>query len=103
VSGAWRARGFHVANVPNDRRAGRASGALWTLKQFSAAERDESLARDLGSQIHHLVLERQAAYERARVYRGTGQLVPGSLRDEIAANGLLLRAAIKRYGEATGG
>ena len=46
---------------------------------------------------------RQAAYDTARTYRAGGQLVPGSLDQEIVENGLQLEHALRRYSEAAGG
>jgi hypothetical protein len=55
----------------------------------------------LGTVIRRLTVRRQAAFDQARAYRRNGQLVPGSLREEIADNGNQLRDALKRYTDAT--
>ncbi len=55
----------------------------------------------LGAVIRRLTLRRQAAYDEARTFRRNGQLVPGSLREEIADNASQLREALKRYTDAT--
>lgn len=60
------------------------------------------LADSLRSQIRLLTVRRQESYVEARAYRGGGHLVPGSLAQEMAENGLQLQYALKRYAEATG-
>ena len=62
-----------------------------------------SLVESLGNRIAALTERRQAAYEQARGHRRAGQLVPGSLDQEMAENGVQLRQALERYTEATGG
>jgi hypothetical protein len=62
-----------------------------------------SLTESLGDRVVVLAQRRQAAYERARGHRRAGQLVPGSLDQEMAENGVQLRHALERYTEATGG
>jgi hypothetical protein len=68
-----------MANVPN----------------VSAAERADSRVRELGAL-------RQAALRRAQDYRLSGQLVPGSLREELAENEQQFRQALEAYKETTG-
>lgn len=62
-----------------------------------------SLTESLGNRIVALAQHRQAAYEQARWHRRAGQLVPGSLDQEIAENSVQLRQALERYTETTGG
>ena len=62
-----------------------------------------SAADSIGDRILVLTQRRQAAYDRARTYRAGGQLVPGSLDQEIVENGLQLEHALRRYNEAAGG
>jgi hypothetical protein len=53
----------------------------------------------LDARIRELGHLRQAAFHQARVYRRKGQLVPGSLREEIAENERALLQAIESYSE----
>jgi hypothetical protein len=64
-------------------------------------ERAEFLTDSIGDQIRQLILHRLAAYARARTYRRDGQLVPGSLRDDIADNARQLRQALDGYSSMT--
>jgi hypothetical protein len=57
----------------------------------------ESAAAGAASRIRELGLVRQAALKRARGYRLSGQLVPGSLRDELAENEHELELALGSY------
>ena len=84
-------------NDPKSERPGQQSAAL------KAELRGISATDSLGDRILVLTQRRQAAYERARTYREGGQLVPGSLDQEMVENGLQLQQALERYTEATGG
>jgi hypothetical protein len=77
------------------------SGVERILEKRPSRERTEFLTESLGNHIRQLTLHRRAAYDRARTYRRDGQLVPGSLRDEIAENGRQLQHALQGYSDAT--
>jgi hypothetical protein len=84
----------------NDSKAVRPGGQSAGLKaELHAISATDSLS----DRILVLTQRRQAAYERARTYRAGGQLVPGSLDQEMVENGLQLQQALERYTEATGG
>ena len=87
-----------MASVPGGHETQSRQGHEAILTQ---AERAELLTETLGTHIRELTLYRQAAYGRADTYRREGQLVPGSLRDEITENAQQLRHALERYAEAT--
>ena len=83
----------------SDRDKGRPSEATILQTDMRAI----SLTERLGHRVVVLAQRRQAAYERARGHRRAGQLVPGSLDQEMAENGVQLKHALERYTEATGG
>ena len=62
-----------------------------------------SMTDSIRGDIRFLSLRRHAAYEQARAHRRDGQLVPASLCQELAENGVRLRQALDRYTQATGG
>jgi hypothetical protein len=61
-----------------------------------------SLLDALRSEIERLTARRQNLYVRALAHRQGGQLVPGSLCEELAENGSQLRHALDRYTERPG-
>jgi hypothetical protein len=56
-----------------------------------------SLAGDLEDRIRVLSQAQRAAYSQARIHRSDGQLVPGSLTQEIADNTTALQQTLERY------
>lgn len=59
-------------------------------------------AEQADTRVRALWVARQDALARARGYRLRGQLVPGSLREEIAENGRDFRWALASYARANG-
>lgn len=56
-----------------------------------------AVADDIGGRLRSLLVRRQAARDEAIDYRQRGQLVPGSLGDEIIELGAELQWALGRY------
>jgi hypothetical protein len=88
-----------MAQVPSEDEAQSRNRPEPPVTQGIRRQRAEIQAESLGSQIRQLTLSRQASYDRARTYRRDGQLVPASLREDIAENGHQLRQALERYTE----
>lgn len=84
----------------NDRSAERPGEPTQSLK---AELRAIAATDSLSDRIQVLSQRRHAAYESARTYRRGGQLVPGSLDQEMVENGLQLQQALERYSDAVGG
>ena len=57
------------------------------------------LNESTGDQIRSLAQRRQAALRKAATCRREGQLVPGSVSQELAENASELRGAMERYRE----
>ena len=60
-----------------------------------------SLNENLSDHIRLLAQRRHTAFGQAATHRREGQLVPGSVTQELTENASDLRGALERYAEAT--